>query len=75
MKVAHLHRNKIEELSDAAPAVKSDCLDMKSFDFNTLFELPIGFDGFIANEPVGDHRSVLDIFSDKNAKSFPRFPK
>ena len=75
MKVAHLYRNKIEEFPDAAPAVKSNCLDMKSFDFNTLFEPPIGFDGFIANEAVGNNRSTLDIFGNQYAKPFPPFPE
>ena len=75
MEVAHLHRNRIEEFPNAASAVKSDCLDMKSFCFDTLFELSIGFDGFIANKPVGYNRSASDIFSNQYAKPFPPFPK
>jgi len=75
MEVAHLYRKRIEELSDAAPAVKSDCPDMKSSGFNTLFELPIGFDGFITNKPVGDNRFASDIFGNQYAKPFSPFPK
>ena len=75
MKVTHLYRNRIKKLSDAASAVKSDCPDMESSCFNTLFELSIGLDGFIANEAVGDNRSASDIFGKQYAKPFSPFSK